>query len=539
MKSIIVIQARSNSKRLNKKILKTINGIPLIIICSKRLSNTGQKILVATSVNKTDDKLCQVLKKNNINFFRGSLNNTLKRFADALKNYHKDTVVFRATADNIIPDGSLIDELEKFFLKNNLKYLECGGSTSGLPYGLGVEVTYLKYLREAHLIAKKNYDKEHVTPLIRKKYGSIFFDKYRYLNSSYIRATIDTKKDYLFIKNVFNRFDNNFNENWKSIIKFLELSYNQFYPSFIKPQMIIGSAQFGSSYGITNNKIITKISEIKKIMKFSKKNKINQIDTAFSYKKSEKLIGVIKNDLSFNDLKIITKLNSFTKININKLNKKELIRLVKDSINTSSKNLNSKSLFCVLIHRFLHIEVKDGIILKTLLNLKDNNKIKNIGLSVQEPNEIIKILKNKNISYIQMPYNILDHRWNKAIDLIKQEKQKRKINIQVRSIFLQGLILSKNYRLWEKANITNHKKIFSWFKNILKELKRDSLTDLSLAFVKSHDWIDGIIIGIDKLENLQSNYEYFKNNKLNEKDITYINKTRPKVNTKFLNPSNW
>ena len=34
---IIILQARSNSNRLPKKVLKKIKGIPLVILCAKRL----------------------------------------------------------------------------------------------------------------------------------------------------------------------------------------------------------------------------------------------------------------------------------------------------------------------------------------------------------------------------------------------------------------------------------------------------------------------------------------------------------------------
>ena len=35
-----------------------------------------------------------------------------------------------------------------------------------------------------------------------------------------------------------------------------------------------------------------------------------------------------------------------------------------------------------------------------------------IGVSVYTPDEFLKCLKFKNLDCIQIPYNILDHRWN-------------------------------------------------------------------------------------------------------------------------------
>ena len=54
-------------------------------------------------------------------------------------------------------------------------------------------------------------------------------------------------------------------------------------------KFILGSAQFGQRYGIYNNKIIN-FKELKKSVKFAKKNKIFIIDTSFNFKNSNKVI---------------------------------------------------------------------------------------------------------------------------------------------------------------------------------------------------------------------------------------------------------
>ena len=78
---IVIIQARSSSKRFPNKVLFKINKIPLIlhIINRIKLSKKVKKIAVATSTDKTDDKLVYFLKKNKINYKRGSLKNVALR----------------------------------------------------------------------------------------------------------------------------------------------------------------------------------------------------------------------------------------------------------------------------------------------------------------------------------------------------------------------------------------------------------------------------------------------------------------------------
>ena len=56
-------------------------------------------------------------------------------------------------------------------------------------------------------------------------------------------------------------------------------------------KIILGTAQFGMNYGISNKTGKIKTKNITKILDLLKKNKINLLDTANSYQKSEKEIG--------------------------------------------------------------------------------------------------------------------------------------------------------------------------------------------------------------------------------------------------------
>ena len=116
-KSIVIIQARMSSHRLPGKALLPIENIPIIILVAKRAANTGRPVIVATSNKASDDILVKSLIKNNISFYRGSSENVLSRFAKIVKNFDNEQLIFRLTADNVFPDGKLLDEMEIFFFK--------------------------------------------------------------------------------------------------------------------------------------------------------------------------------------------------------------------------------------------------------------------------------------------------------------------------------------------------------------------------------------------------------------------------------------
>ncbi len=224
--SIIVLQARLSSLRLPKKVIMPIKGLPIVVLASKRASNTGRSVLVATSNCKSDDELVNILLEHKINFFRGDLNNVLRRFVEALEGYHNETIIIRLTSDNIFPDGQLLDEVEKDFLARNLEYIKCNGVESGLPIGVSVEITKLKYLREADMQTMSSYDREHVTPYIYNKYGLNFFEKYKKLNKGHLRCTIDYMNDYKIMQLLFKEVQNPIDVLFLDLIKNLELILN-------------------------------------------------------------------------------------------------------------------------------------------------------------------------------------------------------------------------------------------------------------------------------------------------------------------------
>ena len=63
LRVIATIEARMNSSRLHGKVLKNLGGYPLLDVLIRRLkkSKTLDDIVVATTVNKKDDKIISLL----------------------------------------------------------------------------------------------------------------------------------------------------------------------------------------------------------------------------------------------------------------------------------------------------------------------------------------------------------------------------------------------------------------------------------------------------------------------------------------------
>jgi spore coat polysaccharide biosynthesis protein SpsF (cytidylyltransferase family) len=205
---IVLLQARTNSSRLPGKVLMKIKNIPIVVLAHNRASNKGASVKVLTSDNAHDNQLALMLESHNIQFFRGDLDNPLKRFADSLANENDAMIVVRLTADNVFPDGELIHDVVEDFCNRKVNYLLCNGPKSGFPHGVSIEVTRVKYIREAHLHSIKLHDKEHVTPFISRKYGVHYYQSLIDIIKKTESCTIDTLEEYQKISKIFESVQN-------------------------------------------------------------------------------------------------------------------------------------------------------------------------------------------------------------------------------------------------------------------------------------------------------------------------------------------
>lgn len=249
-------------------------------------------------------------------------------------------------------------------------------------------------------------------------------------------------------------------------------------------KIVLGTANFGTAYGISNNKRLSN-NQLKEIIAICKKNSIEFLDTSYNYINSEKKISKFCNKENF---KIITKLPE----------SKGDIDIIKKSFSNSLIRLNTNRLYALLTHSQQDLKVKHfKKIYKILIDLKKNKKIKKIGISVYKPHELINIISRFNIDIAEIPFSIFDQRFrNKKILKIIKEKN---IKIYCRSIFLQGLIFLDNKILKKKFN-GEIKKIIK----IKEDFKNDNnkILEHCINFVKSENFVNKIIIGVNSPKQL-------------------------------------
>ena len=276
--------------------------------------------------------------------------------------------------------------------------------------------------------------------------------------------------------------------------------------------------------------------EITNIFVTADENQVEYVDTARDYGRSEEIIGAILAQ-SKSKINVLTKLSSFASCPKDCSN--EFISgLVLESISQSKSSLG-RSVDCLMLHRAEHFWSWDGEIWRTLLSLRDSGHFEDLGVSVQTPEELERLLSEPEIKFFQIPFNILDWRWDRLVGQILAEKKKRTLLIHARSPLLQGLLASENVDLWSKANCSNPIRYIEGLKAIAEETGSTSVVNLCLAYVRSQEWIDGVVVGMETDSQLRENIRFFSEKELTSAQIKKIAGSLPKLDDQTLNPANW
>ena len=240
LKYLLIVQARINSKRLPGKVLMKLGKYTVIEFLLKRLikSKKIDKVIVATTNNKTDDILCDHLDRLKIQYFRGSEDNVLKRFYDASTIYKAHNII-RITADCPFIDIKMMNKMINIFEKDKVDYLS-NSYPPTFPDGLDIEIFNYKSLKNAFKNAKSKYDKEHVTSYIKINKKLKILNYENKVNLSKYRWTLDEALDYKLIKKIYEKLKNNIYFTWKDILK-LEDKNPQFFSINMKIKRNQGS----------------------------------------------------------------------------------------------------------------------------------------------------------------------------------------------------------------------------------------------------------------------------------------------------------
>ena len=162
-RTLVILQARMSSNRLPGKVMKEINGMPMIYWQIQRIlrSKAVDDLIVATSTDVTDDVLAGYLKGISVKVFRGNLNDVLSRYLEASLAYPHGALI-RLTGDCPLVMPDLIDQMVKEFYSLDADYLS-NTLKPTYPDGLDIEIIKKGVLNRLVAFSLNQREKEHVT----------------------------------------------------------------------------------------------------------------------------------------------------------------------------------------------------------------------------------------------------------------------------------------------------------------------------------------------------------------------------------------
>lgn len=257
-------------------------------------------------------------------------------------------------------------------------------------------------------------------------------------------------------------------------------------------QLVLGTAQFGMAYGATNTRGRISLVEVDDILDRAVQNGIMLVDTAPAYGESEEVVGAY---LRRNpQLGVVTKTLHFSGSRITAAE----IAALRSNVDLSQTRLGRSSLDAVLVHHGRDLCKPGGdAIWSALVNLQAQGKIKRIGVSIYDRDELEAILDRFNPSIVQVPLNVLDQRLDASgmLDTLRT----RHVEIHARSVFLQGVLLAQQERAGH--HFQRHAAVLSRYRQFLGDTGMSALA-ACLGYAMRVAAADRIVVGVSSLDEL-------------------------------------
>jgi aryl-alcohol dehydrogenase-like predicted oxidoreductase/spore coat polysaccharide biosynthesis protein SpsF (cytidylyltransferase family) len=541
---VAVLQARTSSSRLPAKVLLPVRGVPVAVLAALRAGRGGAEVRLATSVDPTDDVLAETAAGYGLPVIRGSLEDPLARFVAATDDLADRDLVVRLTADNVVPDSAMVAEVAAELIRRDVPYLRTAPPQDGLPYGVGAEVFTVEALRAAHTTATDAADREHVTPWIRTKLGDAVFDRYAHPDRwSHLRATIDSFADYHRIGRVFAGVEDPVAIGWQELCDRLDtlpdapIGRLPIREAGGQPQssLVLGTAQLGMNYGAANLGGLPDPLEAREVIVAAVAHGITHFDTARAYGLAEERIGRYLDEGHRPQVRVVTKLRPLDGLDPD-ATPGEVGAATDASVFRSLAALGGRTVDALLLHRLADATRAGGAVWRHLLEHRDAGLIGRLGVSVSSPAEAMTALADESVRYIQLPFNLLDTRWD---EVAERAPARPDVTLVARSALLQGLLGGVPADRWPVNAGIDVPALMGSLAGLAAELGRADVIDLCLGYVRSQPWLHATVVGTEHSEQVRDLCRRFRTPLLTPAERARVREALPAAPVDLLDPSRW
>jgi aryl-alcohol dehydrogenase-like predicted oxidoreductase len=283
-------------------------------------------------------------------------------------------------------------------------------------------------------------------------------------------------------------------------------------------KLFIGTANFGSNYGVANELDGLGSEDLKGIFQILNNNSYIGIDTASSYEKAEEIIGKF---MHAKTNKLNSKINSQNYSNPDLMVrsvKKSLLKVQRDKFET------------IYLHggEVNNLRYKNSIS-EGLARISEEKLCDTLGVSCYNKNEVLETVENfKDVRAFQVPENILDQRLVHSNEIMQLSKSGFKF--EIRSIFLQGSMLMEANNLPKFLN--QYKRYFEKL-NFLANKLNVTVFNLALNYAISIPWKTSIVVGVNNLKQFEELIDY------NYSDRNFEDLSELKAPEELVDPRKW
>ena len=205
----IFITVRSNSTRLPQKCYQKILDKTTVeyVIENVKKSLYANQVVLCTTTNPEDDKLCEIAKSSGIKYFRGSEHNKWERWLGACKKFNIDFFV-TADGDDLFYDSNLSDICFEQYMSNLKNGVVIDGQ--GLYNDVyGFDKVAIEKIH--NLVVENNVEPHNLIQYLDSKDNDLDIQKIqnvpKLFHKEKIRMTLDYPEDFLFFETVINHFN--------------------------------------------------------------------------------------------------------------------------------------------------------------------------------------------------------------------------------------------------------------------------------------------------------------------------------------------
>jgi aryl-alcohol dehydrogenase-like predicted oxidoreductase len=253
-------------------------------------------------------------------------------------------------------------------------------------------------------------------------------------------------------------------------------------------KIALGTAQFGLPYGISNVNGQVERAEINQIFKQARTAGITMLDTAIAYGNSEENIGATDSE----GFEVVTKLPPLTGAETS------VSQWVRSQIENSLIKLKRSSVYGLLLHNPADLlGVYGDELYASLALLKEEGLVEKIGISIYTPTELDSLIPTYMPDIVQAPLNVFDRLLETSGWLSRLSKMN--VEVHVRSVFLQGLLIQKpnerpaNFEKWNQEFVN----FDSWIVS-----RHVSPLTACLGHVLSYPEISTVLVGVTSSNEL-------------------------------------